>query len=146
MGGAVHRLHAGVGEKRHLVGHLDLLRRLAHGFLHIAFGAGLDAFGLGGLGDVLQHPGAGNLGVLALVPLDLQGRQALARGAGVVGDHRHRIPGAHHLVHAIDRHGRRFIHRGEGAADHRADGQRGDLDAFGACIDAEHRLASHLVR
>ncbi|MCY1521118.1 hypothetical protein D9M68_559170 [compost metagenome] len=146
MGGAVDRLHAGVGEKRHLVGHLDLLRRLAHGFLHIAFGAGLDAFALGGLRDVLQQLRAGHLGVLALVPLDLQGGQALARSAGVVGDHRHRIIRTHHLVHALHRHGRRVVHFGQGAADHRADGQCGDLHPFRAGVDAEHRRATDLVR
>ncbi|MCY1391190.1 hypothetical protein D9M71_60260 [compost metagenome] len=145
MGGAVDRLHAGVSQERNLISHLDLLRRPGHGRRDVTLGAGLDAIGHGRLLDGFQHAGAGNLGVLPLVPLDRERCQPLARGSHVVGDHRHRVPGVHHFVHALDHHGRCLVHRVEGAADDRADGDRRDLHALGAGIDTEHGLAAHLV-
>ena len=93
-----------MSEKRQLVGRLDLGRGARHGLLDIALtarnGARVLRCTLQLPDDVRRAEGR----VRALVPFDLERREALLRCPHVVGDDRHRIVEAHHLTHALDRH------------------------------------------
>ncbi|MCY1537382.1 hypothetical protein D9M68_728730 [compost metagenome] len=135
-----------MGQERHLIGHLDLSRGLLQRFLDVALAAGLRPRLLRGLLDLLQHLLAGNRGVGASIPLDLQGRQPLARGPGMIGDDRHRVVRAHHLADALDRQRGRRVDIVERPSDYRTEHQGGDLHPLRAGVDAEDGLAVDLVR
>ncbi|MNY07849.1 hypothetical protein D3C86_1406710 [compost metagenome] len=146
MNSAVHRLQASMGQKRHLVDHLELASRRGHCRANIAFAAGLDARLLRCRLDVLKHLRAGHIGVGARVPFDLQHTQALARSARMIGHHRHGVIGMQHLANTLDRQCWRRVDAIECAANHRAEHQCGDLHALGVYVYTEHGLAVDLVR
>ena len=85
------------------------------------------------------------MGVRAAVPGDVEGRQALFGGPHMIRDHSHRIVEAHYLVHTLDGFRIAIVEARQFAANHRASGHCGDLHAGDFDVDAELRLAVHLV-
>ena len=67
---------------------------------------------------MLHDIGGAELGVRALVPADVERGQALLGRPHVIGDHRHGVVEAHHLVHALDRLRLAVIDAGELAAEY----------------------------
>ena len=137
MNRAVHRLHRRVREERHLVDRLDLGGGARHRLVGIA--------------DVLRHrarlerrllelaqrsSAVVSLRVRAVVPFDHQRRQALLRGAHVIGDDRDGIVEPHDLPHAFDGLRRGVVDALDAAAEHRRLRQRRDLHARRPSIDA----------
>ena len=101
---AVHRLQRGMSEKRQLVGRLDLGRGARHGRLDVALTARNGARALRCTLELPDDIRRAEGRVRALVPFDLERREALLRCPHMVGDDSHRIVEAHHLTHALDRH------------------------------------------
>ena len=136
MDRAVHRLHRRVREERNLVGRLDLGGGARHRAVGIAdvlrngprperrlLELGRDRFG--------AEPG-----VRPVVPFDHQGREALLRGAHVVGHHGDGVVEPHDLAHALDGLGRGIVHALHAAAEHRRLRKRRDLHAGRPDVDA----------
>ena len=143
----VHHLHAGMREEGRRVGRLDLLRRARdrrHGVavaaLAVVLGRRETVF------EVLRDGRVGDLGVVAFVPLDLDG---VERGLGVppgVGDDRDR--GVAHLHHFLDaRHLRRLgvIEAHDLGAEHRRILDRGVEHARQLHVDGVDLRAVELV-
>ena len=136
MNRAVHRLHRGVREERNLVDRLDLGDGARHGLVDIA--------------DVLRHRArlerrlfeladdrvGVELGVRAVVPFDLQGREPLLRRPHMVGHDRDGVVEPHDLAHALDGLGRRIVDALHATAEHRRLRQRRDLHARRPNVDA----------
>ena len=105
--GAIHRLHAGVLEERHLV---DALDRLAAGgaerLLGVADLLRLEPRLPGGLGVLPADLRARDGGHRAFVPLDLERLAPLERGPGAGGDDRHAVADLDDIAHALDLLGR----------------------------------------
>ncbi len=147
--GAVHRLHRGVREERHLVDCLDLLGGAGHDLGHIALGRALLARDharlLRGRLELLHDIGGAELGVRALVPADVERGKALLGRPHVIGDHRHGAAEANHPVHAFNRLRLGVIDARELAAEHRTGGDGGDFHTGDLHVDAVLGLAIDLV-
>ena len=142
---AVHRLHGGMRQQRQLIDRLERAGGARHGLGDIAILHGDHAGPLQRLLMQRGQIGAGEIGVGARVPGDVERRQALLRRPHVIGDHRHRIVEAHHLAHALDGLRLAVVEARELAAEHRAGRHRRDLHARKPDVDAELRLAVDLV-
>ena len=103
MHGAVHRLHGGVGEKRHLIDGLDFLGGPAKRLFHIAVLA-RDRAGLlrGGI-EFANDIGGAELGVRSRVPFDIERGQTFPRRSHMIGYHGDGIVEPHNLMHALHR-------------------------------------------
>ena len=103
---AVHRLHRGMREERHLVDGLDLLGGGRHGLGDVAIAAGDDAVASARRSSICSHDARRrDIRVRALVPFDVERGKALHRRPHMIADHRDGIVEPHHLAHALDRHG-----------------------------------------
>ena len=142
---AVQGLHRGVREERHLVDRLDLLGGAGHRLGDIALLARDRPRLLRGRLELLHDIGGTELGVWALVPADVERGKALLGRPHMIGDHRHGVVEADHLVHALDRLRLGFIDAGELAAEHRTGGNGGDFHTGDLHVDAVLGLAVDLV-
>src|SRR5262249_43093502 len=102
---AIHRLHGGMGEERHLVAGVDFLRDALYRLGEVAVATSDDAFVLRGARHLLYDAFRRNVSVRPGVPLDVERSEPLHRSPHMVADHRHGIVDLDHLPHTFDRHG-----------------------------------------
>ena len=148
-GGAVQRLHGGVGEIRHPVVGCDRPAGGAQGRLDIAaidirFATALGLGGGQGVVELGEDSGLIDGFSPAGAPLDLDRRQGAVGMPVAVGDHGHGIAKIHNLLDAGKTQRRRIVDGGDTAAENRTRPHGGDLEPGQLDIDAERRRAVHL--
>ena len=120
VGGAIHRLHGSVRKIGHFVDGLEFLRAAGQRRVDIAVVARHSAGLCGQIHKQLANARAAEIGVLALVILNLQRATAFHGGPGVVGNHGHAARDLHHLLHAGNGLGLRIVEAGHFTAEDRA--------------------------
>ena len=130
MNRAVHRLHGGVRQERHLVDRVDLGDGARHRLVDIAGVLRHRAHLEGGLLELGHDLPRVELGV-ARRPIRSSAPPALLRGTHVVGDDRNGIIEPHHLAHALDRLGRGIVDALHATAEHRRLRERRSLRRAG---------------
>ncbi len=146
MDSAIHRLHGGVRQERHLVDGIDLLGDARYRLGKVAIAPGGHAFVLRGARHLLDDAFRRDVRVRSVVPFDVERREPLHRGPHMIADHSDGIVDLDHLPHALDRHRLAVVDAFELAA---KDGTCRDGREFHAgdhCVDAELGLAVHLLR
>ena len=136
---AIHRLHRGVRQERHLVGRLDLRCGACHGFVGIADvlrnRAWIARRGFELARDVFR----GELRMRAVVPFDLERRESLLGRPHVIGDNRDGIVETHDLTHAFHVLRRAVIDAFQATAEDRRLRKRRDLHAGRPNVDADRQ-------
>jgi hypothetical protein len=146
MNGAVHRFHRRVRQKGHLIDGLDLCRGASHCLRGVAVLTRDDARLLRGGVQQPDDLGAGERGVRALVPVDVERRKSLLGRPHVVANDRHGVVEPHDLAHPGDLFRRTLVDILELAAGHRAGGDGGDQHARHRRVDTEAGFAPDLYR
>ena len=100
VGGAIHRLHGSVRKIGRFVDGLELFRAAGQRRVGIAIVARHRAGLCGEIHEQFANAGAAEIGVLALVILNLQRAAAFHGGPGVVGDNGHAVRDLDHIFHA----------------------------------------------
>src|SRR5262249_39124674 len=136
MDSAIHRLHGRVREEWNLVGRFDLRRSVRQCLVDIANAlrnrSRLERRGFELPRDVLR----GQLRVRAVVPFDLERREALLGGPHVIGDNGHSVVEAHDLTHALYLFRRTVVDALQTASENWRLSERRDLHAWCANVDA----------
>ncbi len=143
--GTVQRFHGGVGEKGQFVGRLEQLS-FRQSLGDVARGLGNRAFSLACSTDLFPYIVGGNAGVRPLVPPDIERAQTLFGRPHVITHDGDRLLEHDHLPDTGQLSGARVIDVAHGAAEHRADGKRCELEAGRHGIDSIDRPAVDLVR
>ena len=134
--GAVHRLHRGVGKKRHLVDGIDLFGCASEGLFDVAVLSRYCARFLRGCIEVADDIGGREPGVRTGLPFDFERCQAFLRGSHMIGYNSHGVLEPHHLMDALHRSGLVLVDALQCPAEHRTDRKGCDLHARQSHIDA----------
>ncbi len=146
VGGAIHRLHRGVGEKRNFVSSFHFLGRARERRVGVAIFP-RDGAGFFSSSEIeLANGVAGVRGVRAFLPGDLQRAPAFHRGPGVVRDDGNAGRNLQNLLYAANGFRFRSVKAFHAAAKDRTARHDRMLDIRQAHINAEGRGAIHFCR